>query len=289
MGFAVILLSWGMKMIDVQNYPDNRNICVDQVGIWDVEYPVTVKDKVNKIQNTVALIDMTVQLLPQFKGTHMSRMIEILNKVRGEITMANMPEILLEIRKNLESPQAMMAMRFPYFIEKKSPVSKLASLFPVSVLFSGFSDESNGYNFILGVKVPVTTLCPCSKEISEAGAHNQRSFVTVYLKFKDFIWVEDLVETIEKCASCEIFPLLKRNDEKHVTEIAYKKPVFAEDIVRNIAQSFEKEDNISWFMAETLHLESIHTHNAYARIERFNEKTDLLLEHLRMFKGFKRI
>jgi len=276
-------------MIDVQGFQDKRNICVDQVGIWDVEYPVTVKDKMKGDQNTVAKIDMTVQLLPQFKGTHMSRMIEVLNRVRGEITMAVMPDILFEIRKNLESPQALMAMRFPYFIEKRSPVSELSSLFPVSVLFSGFSDETDGYNFILGVRVPVTSLCPCSKEISDGGAHNQRSFVTVYLKFSDFIWVEDVVKIIEKCASCEIFPLLKRDDEKKVTETAYRKPVFAEDMVRNIAEIFESMENVSWFMTETLHLESIHTHNAYARIERFREKTTVLLEHLRMFKGFPRI
>ncbi|HDT11988.1 MAG TPA: GTP cyclohydrolase I FolE2 [bacterium] len=276
-------------MIDVQGFQDKRNICVDQVGIWDVEYPVTVKDKMKGDQNTVAKIDMTVQLLPQFKGTHMSRMIEVLNRVRGEITMAVMPDILFEIRKNLESPQALMAMRFPYFIEKRSPVSELSSLFPVSVLFSGFSDETDGYNFILGVRVPVTSLCPCSKEISDEGAHNQRSFVTVYLKFSDFIWVEDVVKIIEKCASCEIFPLLKRDDEKKVTETAYRKPVFAEDMVRNIAEIFESMENVSWFMTETLHLESIHTHNAYARIERFREKTTVLLEHLRMFKGFPRI
>jgi GTP cyclohydrolase IB len=276
-------------MIDVQNFPDKRNISVDQVGIWDVEYPVIVKDKIKGTQSTVAKIDMTVQLLPQFKGTHMSRMIEILNRVRGEITMANMPGILSEMRSDLESPQAMMAMRFPYFIEKTAPVSKLSSLFPVSVLFSGFSDEKEGYSFILGVRVPVTSLCPCSKEISSAGAHNQRSFVTVYVKFSDFIWVEDVVEIIEKCASCEIFPLLKRNDEKAVTETAYMKPAFAEDIVRNIAEILEKKDSVKWFMTETLHLESIHTHNAYARIERFSEKTDVLLEHLRMFKGFPRI
>jgi GTP cyclohydrolase IB len=278
-----------MKMIDVQNMSDPRNISVDQVGIWDVEYPVTVKDKANGVQQTVAKIDMTVQLLPKFKGTHMSRMVEILNKVRGEITIENMPGILSEIRQDLDSPQAMMAMKFPYFIEKVSPVSKIPSLFPVSVLFSGFSDEIDGYNFILGLRVPVTSLCPCSKEISESGAHNQRSYITVYLKFRDFIWIEDLVELVEKCGSCEIYPLLKRNDEKHVTEKAYAKPVFAEDIVRNIAENFEKMENIEWFMTETLHLESIHTHNAYARIERFREKPVVLLEHLRMFKGFPKV
>lgn len=276
-------------MNDVQNYRDDRNIPVDQVGVWDIEYPVVVKDRVNKIQNTVASIDMTVMLLPEFKGTHMSRMVEVLNSVRGEITMANIPEILKKMRDSLESPQAILSMRFPYFIEKKAPVSNLASMFPVSVLFSGFGDSKHGDSFILGVRVPVTTLCPCSKEISEGGAHNQRSFVTLYLNFRDFMWIEDVVREIEESASCGIYPLLKRNDEKFVTEKAFSKPVFAEDIVRNISEKLINDPNVRWFMVETLHLESIHTHNAYARIEKFHEKSFLLEEHLRMFKGFPKI
>jgi len=276
-------------MNDVQNYRDTRNIPVDQVGVWDIEYPVIVKDRANSTQNTVASIDMTVMLLPEFKGTHMSRMVEVLNSVRGEITMANMPGILKKMRDMLDSPQAIISMRFPYFIEKKAPVSEISSMFPVSVLFSGFSDSKDGDSLILGVRTPVTTLCPCSKEISESGAHNQRSFVTLYLKFRDFVRIEDVVKIIEESASCEIFPLLKRNDEKFVTEKAFSNPVFAEDIVRNVSVRMMKDSNVLWFMVETLHLESIHTHNAYARIERFRERSFLLDEHLRMFKGFPKI
>lgn len=276
-------------MNDVQNYSDLRGISVDQVGVWDIEYPVTVKDRASGSQNTVASVDMTVQLLPQFKGTHMSRMLEILNRVRGEITMANIPQILSSMRTSLESPQAVISLRFPYFIEKKAPVSGSLSLFPVTVLFSGFSDSTGGDSFILGVRVPVTTLCPCSKEISISGAHNQRSFVTIYITFNDFVWIEDIVDTIEKSASCEIYPLLKRGDEKAVTEKAFENPVFAEDVVRNVSERLSADANIRWFMVETLHLESIHTHNAYARIERFKDKSFVLDEHLRMFKGFPRI
>ena len=276
-------------MIDVQNMRDSRDIAVDQVGVWGIRYPVTVKDRSKGTQNTVADVDMTVQLLPEFKGTHMSRMIEILNQFRGEITMANIPVILDEMKIKLESPQSMFTMRFPYFIEKQSPVSKTGSLFQVEVLFSGFSDQKDGTSFILGVRVPVTTLCPCSKEISDGGAHNQRSFVTVNLQFKDFIWVEDVVSAIEDCASCAVFPLLKRTDEKYVTERAFSRPRFAEDIVRNVSEKLSKDANISWFLVETLHLESIHTHNAYARVERFKKKSTVLSEHLRMFKGFPRI
>jgi len=275
-------------MIDVQNMKDSRDIAVDQVGVWGIRYPVTVKDRSKGTQNTVADVDMTVQLLPEFKGTHMSRMIEILNKVRGEITMANIPAILYEMRTRLESPQSMFTMRFPYFIEKQAPISKIGSLFQVEVLFSGFSDQKEGASFILGVRVPVTTLCPCSKEISDGGAHNQRSFVTINLQFKEFIWIEDVVSAIEDCASCAVFPLLKRNDEKYVTEKAYSRPRFAEDVVRSISQKYMKDENISWFLVETLHLESIHTHNAYARVERFKKKSKVLSEHLRMFKGFPR-
>lgn len=275
-------------MIDVQNMRDSRDIAVDQVGVWGIRYPVTVKDRSKGTQNTVADVDMTVQLLPEFKGTHMSRMIEILNQFRGEITMANIPVILDEMKIKLESPQSMFTMRFPYFIEKQSPVSKTGSLFQVEVLFSGFSDQKDGTSFILGVRVPVTTLCPCSKEISDGGAHNQRSFVTVNLQFKDFIWVEDVVSAIEDCASCAVFPLLKRTDEKYVTERAFSRPRFAEDIVRNVSEKLSKDANISWFLVETLHLESIHTHNAYARVERFKKKSTVLSEHLRMFKGFPR-
>lgn len=276
-------------MNDVQNYSDKRGISVDQVGVWDIEYPVTVKDRASGSQNTVASVDMTVQLLPQFKGTHMSRMVEILNRVRDEITMANIPQILSSMRTSLDSPQAVISLRFPYFIEKKAPVSASPSLFPVSVLFSGFSDSTGGDSFILGVRVPVTTLCPCSKEISVSGAHNQRSFVTVYITFNDFVWIEDIVETIEKSSSSEIYPLLKRGDEKAVTEKAYENPVFAEDVVRNVSEKLSADANIRWFMVETLHLESIHTHNAYARIERFKDRSFVLEEHLRMFKGFPRI
>ena len=276
-------------MHDVQNYPDDRNITVDQVGIWDIEYPVVVKDRANKTQSTVASVDISVQLLPRFKGTHMSRFVAVLNSVKGEITMSNIPEILKKTRETLESPQAIIALRFPYFIEKSAPVTQISSTFAIQVLFSGFSDAASGDSFILGVRVPVTSLCPCSKEISSYGAHNQRSFVTLYVQFSDFIWIEDLVHDVEECASCAIYPLLKREDERFVTEKAYENPVFAEDIVRNVTEKMMQNDKISWFMVETLHLESIHAHNAYARVERFKKQSPLLSEHLRMFKGFPKI
>ncbi|MCK5807412.1 GTP cyclohydrolase I FolE2 [bacterium] len=275
-------------MKDVQNERDNRNIAIDQVGVTSIQYPISVLDKKNETQQTVANISMTVQLENKFKGTHMSRFLEVLNLHRGQITIENIPNIIREMQERLESDRAMMDIEFPYFIEKISPVAKAASLFPIDVLFSGFGCTKKDASFILGVRVPVTTLCPCSKEISADGAHNQRSFVTVYLASRKFIWIEDIVNIIENAASCEIYPLLKRSDEKYVTEKAYNSPQFAEDIVRNVTEGMQKDNRLEWFMVETVHLESIHAHNAYARVERFNKRTTALEEHLRFFKGLAR-
>ncbi len=273
-------------MKDIQSQRDDRGLPVDMVGVAAIRYPITVKDKLRGTQETVAAVGMAVELLPEFKGTHMSRFIEILNRFRGEITMANIPDILKETRENLGSPKAMMSLEFPYFIEKKSPVSEARSLFPIEILFDGYGDE-HGTSFILGVRVPVTTLCPCSQEISEFGAHNQRSYITAYLSFDHFIWIEDFVDRLEDCASSEIYPLLKRPDEKYVTEKAFTRPRFAEDIVRGAAELLLAEPDIHWFMTEAVNLESIHAHNAYARIERFRDKRPLLAAHLQVFKGFR--
>ena len=275
-------------MKDVQNERDNRNIAIDQVGVTSIQYPISVLDKKNETQQTVANISMTVQLENEFKGTHMSRFLEVLNLHRGQITIGNIPNIIHEMQEKLESDRAMMDIEFPYFIEKTSPVAHASSLFPIDVLFSGFGCKESSDSFILGVRVPVTTLCPCSKEISEEGAHSQRSFVTVYLASKEFIWIEEIVGIIEKSSSCEIYPLLKRSDEKYVTEKAYNSPQFAEDIVRNVTEGMQKDNRLEWFMVETVHLESIHAHNAYARVERFNKRTTALEEHLRFFKGLAR-
>lgn len=276
-------------MKDVQNERDTRNIAIDQVGVTSIKYPIVVLDKKKKQQQTVAEISMTVQLNPEFKGTHMSRFLEILNQHRGEITISNIPNIIHEMQNKLESDRSLIDVEFPYFIEKTSPVAHAKSLFPISVLFSGFGCLEKSDSFILGVRVPVTTLCPCSKEISSEGAHNQRSFVTVYIASNEFIWLEDIVTIIEQASSCEIYPLLKRGDEKYVTEKAYNSPQFAEDIVRNVTEGLQKDSRLHWFMVETHHLESIHAHNAYARVERFNTRTVALNEHLRFFKGLARI
>ncbi len=274
-------------MKDIQNERDVRGLAVDMVGVAAIRYPITVKDKLRGTQETVAAVSMSVELLPEFKGTHMSRFVEILNRHRGEITMANIRDILREMRESLGSPKAMMSLEFPYFIEKKSPLSEERSLFPVEVLFDGYGDSVLGTSFILGLRIPVTTLCPCSREISEFGAHNQRSYITAYTAFDHFIWLEDIVDRLEDCASAEIYPLLKRPDEKYVTEKAFTRPRFAEDVVREAASLLSEDPKIHWFMVEAVHLESIHTHNAYARIERFHDKKPLLFAHLQVFKGFR--
>jgi len=274
-------------MKDVQNQQDDRGLSVDMVGVSAIRYPIIVKDKLRGTQETVAAISMSVELLPQFKGTHMSRFIEILNRHRGEITISNIRDILKEMRKNLSSPKAMISLEFPYFIEKKSPLSEERSLFPVEVLFDGYGDSRLGTSFILGLRVPVTTLCPCSREISEFGAHNQRSYIIAYTAFDHFIWLEDIVDKLEDCASAEMYPLLKRPDEKYVTEKAFARPRFAEDVVREATEILHADPMIHWFMVEAIHLESIHTHNAYARIERFRAKRPLLSAHLQVFKGFR--
>jgi GTP cyclohydrolase IB len=255
-------------MIDIQNQPGLFGIDIDKVGISDVSYPIEVLDKKNNKQATTAMINMYVDLPHQFKGTHMSRFIEVLNQYRGEITIRNMSEILREIARNLEAKTAHMELSFKYFIEKEAPVSKAKSLMGYDCSFIGAYTQGNGEDFILEVKVPVMNLCPCSKEISQTAAHNQRSEVVVRLRFNDFVWIEDIICLVEKSASCDLYALLKRPDEKYVSEHAYENPRFVEDIVRIIANDLMNNAKVTWFSVVSKNFESIHNHNAYASIER---------------------
>lgn len=252
-------------MRHLQNDRDEREIPIDRVGVKDLSYPITVLDRSNEKQNTVASVCMYVDLPHNFKGTHMSRFVEILNHFRGEITMRNIPEILSVMKKRLRSESAEIEFRFPYFLEKMAPVSKIKSLMEYEGIFLGMSRE--GDDFVLGVKVPVMSLCPCSKEISKHGAHNQRSIVNARIRFNKFVWLEELIEIIEKSASAPLYSLLKRVDEKYITEKSYNNPVFAEDIVRNIANKFKKDNRIIWYSIEVESFESIHKHSAYAFIK----------------------
>ena len=207
------------QMPDMQKERDTRNIPIDKVGVKDIRYPIVVMDKSKVRQHTVARINMYVDLPHHFKGTHMSRFIEILNQYRGEITIRNMGEILEEMKKRLEASCAHMELEFPYFIEKEAPVSRASSLMEYQCRLRGSLGVEK--DFVLGVTVPVTSLCPCSREISARGAHNQRSAVKVEIRMKKFIWIEDLIAWVEACGSAPVYSLLKREDEKALTEQAY--------------------------------------------------------------------
>lgn len=257
-------------MKDIQKQRDFRKIEINKVGVKNIRYPITVLDKAKGIQHTVASVNMYVDLPHRFKGTHMSRFVEILNKYKGDISIKNFSKILSEMKRKLKAKSAHLEVEFPYFIEKEAPVTKAKSLMEYVCRFCGSSNEKN--DFYIGIMVPITTVCPCSKEISEFGAHNQRSMVTVNLRFKKFIWIEDIIHLVEECASCDLYSILKRPDEKYVTEKAYKKPMFVEDVVREIASKLKKDKNITWFTVESENFESIHNHSAYAFVERDNRR-----------------
>ena len=253
-------------MVDVQREADHRGIDIDKVGVKNIRYPIVVLDKRNGTQATVANVNMYVNLPHNFRGTHMSRFIEILNDFKGEINIKDFPRILKAMKERLEAESAHMEIDFPYFIEKEAPVTGSRSLMEYNCTFRG--SLSDRKDFILTVEVPVTTLCPCSKEISNFGAHSQRSRVTVSLRFKKLIWIEDIIELVEGCASSDIYPLLKRPDEKFITERAYENPKFVEDVVREVALKLAAHEGISWFAVESENMESIHNHNVYAFVER---------------------
>ncbi|MCP4577675.1 MAG: GTP cyclohydrolase I FolE2 [Deltaproteobacteria bacterium] len=252
-------------MEDIQNHRDHRNIDIDQVGVKGIRYPITVLDKDMGEQQTVAEINMYVNLPRYYKGTHMSRFVEILNEHSRRISLQNFPEILEEMKDRLDAESAHMEVRFPYFINKSAPVTGSNGLMEYKCTFKGALNS--GSDLLMMIHVPISTLCPCSKEISEFGAHNQRGEVRLQVRFKKFVWIEDLIKLVEASASCEVFSVLKREDEKFVTEKAYENPMFVEDIVRDIAQKLSNDPNITWFAVESENFESIHNHSAYAYIE----------------------
>lgn len=253
-------------MKDVQNHHDDRNIDIDQVGVKGIRYPITVLDKNMGEQQTVGKFNMYVSLPHQYKGTHMSRFVEILNEHSRRISLQNFGEILDEMKKRLDAESAHMEITFPYFIKKSAPVTGSEGLMEYKCTFRG--SVNHGSDLVTTIHVPISTLCPCSKEISEFGAHNQRGEVKLQVRFKKFIWIEDLIQLVETAASSDVFSVLKREDEKYVTERAYDNPRFVEDIVREIAQKLNADPNITWFAVESENFESIHNHNAYAFIER---------------------
>lgn len=254
-------------MIDVQNQPDERDIDIDKVGVKNITYPIIVFDRTKGKQHTIATINMFVDLPRRFKGTHMSRFIEILNRYHGHVDFRSFLEILDELQRSLNARSAHCEMTFPFFIEKKAPVSAEKSLMEYRCSYIGEANEK-GKKFLVGVQAPITTVCPCSREISARGAHNQRGVVTVRLLFKKFFWIEDIIALIEDCASADVYALLKREDEKALTERAYDNPMFVEDVVREIAVRLNKDLNFPWFSVEAENFESIHNHSAYAFYEK---------------------
>ena len=295
-------------MIDIQNSEDTRAVPLQKVGVKNVRYPVTVLDKNHKTQGTTASVNLFVNLPHNFKGTHMSRFIEVFHKYHADISMSNFLEMLEEIRQKLDAERAFGRVTFPYFIEKNAPVTKSAGLMEYTCSYEGevkLRNEEleirNGEGeslppashagsfasavaptppsprgaapktptqakFFISIKVPIATLCPCSKAISEYGAHNQRGFVKVKVLYSKFFWIEDVIEMIENCASTPLYSVLKRQDEKFVTEHAYDNPRFVEDVVREVYLGLKKMD-FTWFTVEAETEESIHYHNAYAYAE----------------------
>jgi GTP cyclohydrolase I len=252
---------------DVQGGPDVRQIAIDRVGIKSIRHPVRIQDKTGGVQHTIATFNMYVHLPHHFKGTHMSRFVEILNSHEREISIESFGTMLQEMVRRLEAEAGHIEMSFPYFVHKAAPISGVKALLDYEVTFAGEIREGR-ITRTTKVVVPVTSLCPCSKEISDYGAHNQRSHVTITAQTNDFVWLEELIEIAEKQASCEVYGLLKRPDEKFVTERAYDNPKFVEDMVRDIAAVLNADPRIDSYVVESENFESIHNHSAYALIER---------------------
>jgi GTP cyclohydrolase IB len=253
-------------MKDIQSQRDTRNLPIDKVGIKNLRYPVTVRDRREGRQNTVASINMYVDLPHHYKGTHMSRFVEMLHLLRTEVSLKRFADLLDQMKKHLDAASAHIEMTFPYFIEKKAPVSGAPGLMDYTCRIIGYSDSHNQVDLISEVNVPISSVCPCSKAISDYGAHNQRGEVKLQTRFKRFIWLEDMIELVESCASSDVYSVLKRVDEKRVTEQSYENPKFVEDVVRDIAARLLEDDNITWFSVSAENFESIHNHSAYAHI-----------------------
>jgi GTP cyclohydrolase I len=254
------------KLPDIQQTKDHRNIAIDRVGVRHVKFPIEVLDRADERQHTIGTFTLTVDLPSHFKGTHMSRFLEVLNEHGKEINVNAFPKLITSLKSRLSAKRGHIEVTFPFFMVKKAPVTGKAGMMQYEC---GFSAECNGdFGVEMYVKVPVTTLCPCSKEISARGAHNQRGWVTVRVRTSDHVWLEEVIEMIEGAASCELYPVLKRPDEKYVTEKAFDNPRFVEDMVREVSIAFDKDGRFVSYEIEVENEESIHAHNAYAYLKR---------------------
>jgi len=254
-------------LTDKQNEPDVRGLRIDKVGVRGLRIPLQIRDKSHDLQNTVARVGMFVDLPKEFKGTHMSRFVEVLNSHGSVVHVENIPDMLRAMQAKLQAQTAHLEMEFPFFLVKKAPVSGKEGVMDYNVRFDA-SMNGNELDFLLTVRANVTTLCPCSKAISRYGAHNQRGEVTVQIRSAKVVWIEDVISLVEASGSSEMYSLLKREDEKAVTERAYDNPVFVEDLVRNVALRLNAHPDVAWYRVEAENYESIHNHNAYACIEK---------------------
>ena len=254
------------ELKDTQSERDHRQVAIDRVGVRSLRFPMRIRDRDGHEQHTVAVVSLAVDLPHQHKGTHMSRFVQVLH-AHGQVLdvkgIAGMPRELLT---KLHAERAHVEFRFPWFRAKPAPVTKSVGLLDYGVIFE-VNATSDEIDFVVTVEVPVATLCPCSKAISDRGAHNQRGLVTLAVRFTQPVWIEDLIELVEASASCQLYSVLKRPDEKFVTEAAYDNPVFVEDLVRNVAVRAAQHPDIKWFKVEAENFESIHNHNAYAMVE----------------------
>ncbi len=264
---AAVKIDESAEIADVQGRADTRQISIDKVGIKGIRHPVRVRDRSGREQHTVATFNMYVNLPHNFKGTHMSRFVEVLNNYEYELTVESFKRMLCEMTETLDAEAGHIEMRFPYFVDKAAPVTGVHSLLDYDVTFTGNLSQRSP-SIEVKVVVPVTSLCPCSKQISDYGAHNQRSHVTVAVKSRRFVWIEELIDIVEQEASCELYGLLKRPDEKYVTERAYENPKFVEDMVRDVAAKLDRDSRVDAYVVESENFESIHNHSAYALIEK---------------------
>ncbi|MFW6324524.1 MAG: GTP cyclohydrolase FolE2 [Desulfovibrionales bacterium] len=254
-------------MRDVQSGPSDVALAIDKVGVTNFRIPLLVREKSRGRQHTIAQVDINVDLPARFKGTHMSRFIELLNQWSGVLDYSSLKSLLIDVREKLKARRSHLKFRFPYFMEQVSPVSGSSALMDFNCFLSG-EMEHDSLTLTVGVDVPVMTVCPCSLAICKEGAHSQRAIVRIQAQFEGLLWLEDLIEIGKKSASSPVYALLKRQDEKFVTEDAFSQPFFVEDVVRNAAKSLLDHDLVQWFRVEVESFESIHNHNAYACIEK---------------------
>ncbi len=254
-------------MQDVQSAPAEVALSIDRVGVKHLMLPLVVRDRAQGVQHTVARVDLGVDLPAAFKGTHMSRFVEALENWKEELDYHSFKALLADIRQRLSARKAYAVFRFPYFLKQASPKSGSPGWMSYECTLTG-EMAGEAMVFTLAVDVPVMTVCPCSLAISDQGAHSQRAMVRVMARFTGFLWLEDLIEIAEASASSPVYTLLKREDEKHVTESAFAKPTFVEDVVRGAAQRLDRHLQVSWYRVEVESFESIHAHSAFASIEK---------------------